>query len=265
MNHLEAMSSESKIRVKILKKDRLLGKLVKVKSLSARDRDEMWTLLDTYYEGVSRATFESDLAKKSDLILMRSEQSGEVKGFCTLVAKVFETKGRRWKMVFTGDTIIDQGYWGQQTLHRCFMQYLIRQKLSHPLLPLHWLLITKGFKTYLTLTRNFLDHWPRHDRETPAWESSAIHHAATELFGEEYDPVQGIIRYQEAPRLKEWVAPEESVRGHHSDIEFFFKLNPNHHEGEELVCLGAFSLSYLYHHFTRTLRKHLKRSRSTQH
>ncbi|MBM4291202.1 MAG: hypothetical protein FJ138_06925 [Deltaproteobacteria bacterium] len=238
-------------------RDALQSQLLPRARLTARDRDALWALLDRYYEQVTRAQFDADLDKKTHVILLRSRRTGELKGFSTLVGRQMETAGRRWWMVFSGDTVIDRAYWGQQALQRRFTRYMLTQRLLHPTQPVYWLLISKGYKTYLLMTRNFLEHWPRHDRPTPPWERAATDHAAAHLFGDAYDPAAGLLRFTGGQRLREGVAPPEDYRGDAPDGRFFLTRNPHHARGDELVCLAPVSLSFLLNFTLRTLRKAL--------
>ena len=57
--------------------------------------------------------------------------------------------------------MIAQAYWGQKALQRVFTRYVVGVKLRHPLQRVYWFLITKGYKTYLLLSRYFPEYWPR--------------------------------------------------------------------------------------------------------
>src|SRR5207249_517085 len=72
--------------------------------------------------------------------------------------------GRTVGVYFSGDTIVHPRYWGQTALHRSVIATLLRWKVRHPLTPLHWYLICSGYRTYLTLVRNFPGHLPHHER-----------------------------------------------------------------------------------------------------
>lgn len=240
-----------------LKRDPLRSALLPRERLTPQDRDDMWALLDQYYEQVTRAQFDADLDKKTHVILLRSRRTRALKGFSTLVGRQMETAGRRWWMVFSGDTVIDRAYWGQQALQRRFTRYMLTQRLLHPTQPVYWLLISKGYKTYLLMTRNFVEHWPRHDRPTPPWERAATDHAAAELFGDAYDPAAGLLRFTGGQRLREGVAPPEDYRGDAPDGLFFLARNPRHARGDELVCLAPVSASFVLNFTLRTLLKAL--------
>ncbi len=49
---------------------------------------------------------------------------------------------------FSGDTIIEKEYWGNRALTCAMYRYIVSFKLRYPLVPVYWILISKGFKTY---------------------------------------------------------------------------------------------------------------------
>ena len=67
---------------------------------------------------------------------------------------------------------------------------------------------------------------------------------ASALYGGEYDPVSGVIRYRhEKDRLREGVADLDEHRLKNKDIAFFAQANPGHVNGEDLVCLAKIDVS----------------------
>lgn len=137
-------------------------------------------------------------------------------------------------------------------------------QISHPATPLYWFLISKGYKTYLLLSRNYPVYWPRYDKPTPSWEKAVLDTLGTRKFGDEYLPEFGIIRHQNCPgKLKESVAPIGSdLRDKHPDIDFFANSNPYHEKGDELCCLGLIGPSMWTFYLRRLFRKTLTRGLS---
>lgn len=217
---------------------RLVGQTVAVEALSERDRIQMWLVFSKYYERVSRRSFLSDLNDKSDVILLRDEQSTDVVGFSTLTTYRREIQGRSFVVIFSGDTVIEKAYWGQTKLHSQFVRYLVACKLANPFTPVYWFLISKGYKTYLLLSRNFLEYWPRYDCPTPDWQRELIDSLAGERFGDDYDKENGIVAFESHGSVCENVAPVAEGMLKKADIRFFVEQNPNHHLGHELCCLG---------------------------
>ncbi len=238
-------------RAKLLK-----SQTVAVPALDQADRDAMWRVFNVYYADVSRETFEGDLAKKNDVILLRDKHDDTIQGFSTLQQLERSIDGRRVVSIFSGDTIVDRDYWGQRALHWAFTRYLFRVKLQNPLSSVYWFLISKGYKTYLLLSRNFPEHFPRHDRPTPAWQQTLLDSLSQEMFGDDYKPALGLLQFEQCPgRLKNWVAPLNPDMVDAPDVRFFLKTNPHHMRGDELCCLGKVDLKFMFYGPLRLLRK----------
>ena len=124
---------------------------------------------------------------------------------------------------------------------------------ARPLTPVYWFLISKGYKTYLLLSRNYTTYWPRHDKATPSWERTLIGHLATDKYGSSYRPATGVLRFEAREgRLKDGVAPVDPEALTHPDIRFFLQRNPGHVDGDELCCVGKVDMG-LWTKFTGRL------------
>jgi hypothetical protein len=220
--------------------EKLRARIHTVAELDDLTREAMWQLFTRYYAEVSRAAFFGDLDRKQHAIVLRTRSDGVLRGFSTLQVYQRVVQGRRLGVVFSGDTIVDGRFWGQTALQRAFFWFTLRHKLTHPHLPVFWFLISKGYKTYLLLARNFPEHWPRRDRPTPAWPRAVIDSLAQEKFGEDWDAGAGVVRFASCPgRLKGDAAPiDDEVRDRCPEARFFEAQNPGHASGDELCCLG---------------------------
>jgi hypothetical protein len=238
----------------------LTYQIVSRAALGTAERDRMWTLLETYYVDVDRTRFEADLAPKDHVILLLDRATRSVHGFSTLQVYARRVAGRRVGVLFSGDTIVDPAYWGQTALQRGWLEYAMRQKLQFLGCPFYWFLITKGYKTYLLLSRNFPEHWPRHDRPLAPFPAALLDTLAAEKFGAEYRAEQGIVRHGEPQgRLREAVAPIDAEHLAHPDIAFFVERNPGHASGDELCCLGRIDLGLASFYLTKLARRSARR------
>lgn len=236
----------------------LVARVVSVSALSAELREAMWRLFERYYADVTCERFQHDLSEKQEVILLFDSGDRSMRGFSTLLCYEDHHRGRRFVAVYSGDTVIDEAYWGQRALQRRFVRWVVLQKLRRPFTPVYWFLITKGYKTYLLLSRNFPNYWPRHDRPTPDWESSLIDHLARSRFGDAWKPELGVLRFDSSlGRLREGVASVDASIIAAPDARFFVEKNPGHAVGDELCCIGRVGLD-LWGAFTlRLLRRAL--------
>lgn len=240
---------------------RLSAQIVPQREVTALMRQEMFALFERYYDLVDAQTFAKDMAAKDEVIILRDSGDGSIRGFCTLLLTRGEHQGRAYYTLFTGDTIVDKPYWGQTVFHQAFIWHWA--KIAWRLkAPVYWLLITKGYKTYLIFSRNCPEHWPRYDKATPAWEQGMIDDASARHFGATYLAKLGVVREGEhQPRLKPGVAGVDEVEALEPDIEFFMRANPEHARGDQLVCAARMTWDLIPHmvlrHGARKLRRRL--------
>ncbi len=215
----------------------LTARVRRVRSLTAAEREAMWALFEVSYAGARRADFDRDLAEKEHVIVLK-DAARELQGFSTLLR--LEVEGAC--AVFSGDTMIRPGFWGQTALQRAFIWYLMAQRLARPAVPVFWFLITKGYRTYLLISRYFPNHWPRHDAPFPAREAAVLDALCRRKFGAAWDPAAGLLRYADtgaaAVRLAAPLADVPARLREDPDVRFFLERNPRWAEGDELCCLA---------------------------
>ena len=202
----------------------------------------MYGLLQYTYDSTDPERFERDLYAKDDVILLVHPVTDSIHGFSTLRYLEREVNGELVDCVYSGDTVIDRAYWGQKVLGRAFLMELFKRRLRRPLRPLYWMLISKGYKTYLLMANNFDEHWPRWETTTPTREQAILDALAGELFGSDYHAPTGVVRFAESMgHIKPGLADvtTELVRSR-PRVAFFERRNPGWRGGDELVCLAAF-------------------------
>jgi hypothetical protein len=222
------MSSTKKLRFEIQRRD----------ALKSEARGRMLELMHLCYENVDDDRFFADLDNKQQVILLLDRQ-GELQGFSTIRLTEETLEGRRVDILFSGDTVIHPDHWGAKALQAGFVTFALLHKLKHPLRPLYWLLLSKGYKTYLLLTNNFPSAFPRHGAAPPASLRALRDRVATAWWGDEYDPRSEVLRFKEArDRVKHGVAPVDAEDRVRPDIAFFLEKNPGWAQGDELVCFA---------------------------
>lgn len=145
-------------------------------------------------------------------------------------------------------------------MHFEFARYFILKRLKNPFTPFYWFLISKGYKTYLLLTNNFVNYYPRFDRETPVTMSNLIASFATKLYPDYYEPDSGLIRFPYvSAHLKSHVAAiDEHLLATNPKIAFFAQKNPEWAKGTELCCVGELSWNLPALYLAKFVRKKLK-------
>jgi len=211
--------------------------IVTTAELIGTERDTMFALYDFYYEGGDPSVFKRDLDGKDYVVVMRDPEN-TIRGFSTLAVYSETRNNAQVRVIYSGDTIIDKMYWGQNQFSRAWISFAGGVKAQHPELPLYWLLIVKGHRTYRYLSLFSNNYFPRHDRETPSDIQELMHYLAKRRFGQAYDESSGLIRFSE-PRsfLSPEIAQIPSKDCHRPEVKYFLQRNPQYYEGDELLCL----------------------------
>lgn len=220
----------------------------------------MWTLFEVTYAGACRTRFEADLAGKHHVFVLRS--AGRLVGFSTVAIDHVTVHGRRVVSVFSGDTVIEAAFHGQRALQTAFFRYIAKIKLRYPRRRVVWFLISKGYKTYLLLSRNFVHFYPRHDEVTPQWASELIDCLSLARFPEAWRPETGTLSFvSDHEALRPDVAPVDGLTD--PDICYFVERNPGHARGDELCCVGVVDSALLVQYPLKLLRRGRARRSST--
>lgn len=213
------------------------AEVVERASLSPALADTMYALYAAHYLDTTRTLFKSDLAAKSHVLLLRDE-TRRLCGFSTLQVYQSAVADRALRVLYSGDTIIDPQHWGSSALALAWLSFAGRIQRQNPSLPLYWLLIVKGHRTYRFLPTFARHYVPRHETSTPAAELALLNALAAEKFGDAFDPVTGVVRFTSPRgRLNQALAEISERHKRLPAVAYFLQRNPGYREGDELVCL----------------------------
>lgn len=220
---------------------RLSAAAVPREQLSSTDCEEMYQLLETYFQNTSVHQFAHDLAEKDTVILLRDPEDARIVGFSTLMTMAIAIENRHAIGFFSGDTIIAREHWGSSLLARLWVTTVFREaeriREQSPDTRFYWLLISSGYKTWRYLPTFFLAYAPHPEVQPSPFDRQVMQALARKKFGDDYDAVAGIVRFRRANPLRPGVADVTVRRMRDPLIEFFVRMNPGHEQGDELVCL----------------------------
>lgn len=227
----------------------------------------MYEVYCQYYDNVSLDLFTKDMAEKKGVIVMSDKATKRVVGFSTIKVVDLEVKGKKARGVFSGDTILEKQYWGSRALHMRFFFWMALQKVLHPMTPLFWLLISKGYKTYLLLANSFpsASYYPNHEGRSPHFEPLVKSYCDT-LFSGYYCEQRKVLDFGDGyTHLKSDVAGiTEEMRTSNPKIDFFEKKNPEWRRGTELPCIGEVTFSLVLSYPLSLIKKIRNKKRSTK-
>lgn len=220
---------------------RMAGFVAPRSLIAPADREEMYCLFETYFSGTSRATFESDLAEKEMVFLLRDSLSGQIQGFSTSMRLSARIDDQEVVAFFSGDTIIAREYWGDSLLPRLWSQTVFAQAdlitLSRPDTRVYWYLICSGYRTFRFLPVFFREYWPNMSSPTPAYQQKILDTLGRLKFGNQYLKESGIVRLASATPLHPGISDVTEQRLNDPQVAFFARKNPGHIHGDELACI----------------------------
>ena len=132
-------------------------------TLSEAQIAQLYALYQTYYGGTTPELFSRDLQEKDQILILQDNQTPI--GFTTLKIIHNQHQNQPIRAIFSGDTIIHHQYWGSQTLPLAWCELVGKIQAQEPHIPLYWLLIVKGDRTYRYLNVFSKQYYP--NRKTP--------------------------------------------------------------------------------------------------
>ena len=223
-------------------------------ALSEADRENMLSLMNRYYHNVKPAKFLQDLMDKDFVICLRATledhpvkrhnaQLGTVLGFSTQKVFVHDFNGNPCRILFSGDTIVSREHWNSPLLARAWGRLVMRLIGESPM-PLYWLLLSKGYRTYRFLPLFFHNYAPS-SQGLDNVELDGMRHALTRhLFGLAYNPETFTVSGRAIDNyfLRTGVADIDQARLCDRNVRRFLHLNPSYNEGDELSCIAPLTV-----------------------
>ena len=232
------------------------GEYRKTKNFTEDNLKQMYAVFEKYYDNTNFELFKRDFSSKSGAFLILHPKSGDIVGFSTIKELSLEIDGKMTHAFFSGDTVIEKEFWGNRILVYLFYKYLIAFRLRKLGAPIYWLLISKGFKTYLILANNYYSYYPHYKGKHQGLKKIADAYSEA-YYGEYYDRDKGVLDFGDdyAP-LKGDIAPiTDQMRKKSPKIRFFEQQNPEWERGTELVCVGAIPTQDFFRYIERFLTK----------
>lgn len=197
----------------------------------------MYVLYAAYYMESSPERFVADLAAKDYVIELM--EGGALRGFSTLALIEFRAAGAARRAIYSGDTIIEHRFWGEQALATAFCRFAGATKAVDPVTPLYWFLITKGHRTYRYLSAFSREYHPNPAGPMTPLAAECISVLARAKFGAAWRPQSGIVRFERSQgQLRpEWTVPRPTLMLR-PEVRYFLERNPGHASGDELCCLA---------------------------
>jgi hypothetical protein len=212
--------------------------IIRQKYLNESERFNLLNLHQQYYDNVKPEIFFNDLSEK-DWIIIIKDQSGNLLGFTTIQLIWLDIRNTKHMYLYSGDTIVIERIRNSPVLAGAFAHFMNALINNYPNTPIHWFLISKGYRTYRFLPVYFIEYYPVHDKSIPSDYQQVLDSIAIYKFGYEYNPITQIIHHkEEKDRLRPEFAEIYEAKKKDADIHFFFEKNPFFYKGDELACIS---------------------------
>lgn len=214
--------------------NRLKSQIITISEATETTIRRMAELMSLTYGGTNIDKVRRDLAEKQFILLLYGE-GGEIEGFSTI--QLFDSifRGTPVKIVYSGDTVIQEESRGQTVLMHDWWQFTctIQQQFSG--MEVYWMLISKGWRTYKLIPLFYKEYYPRPDRETPPDFQAFMDELGNRKYPGEYR--DGLIIPSEPDFLKNAATDVPERRRNDPDVQFFIAKNPGFGKGDELLCV----------------------------
>lgn len=217
----------------------MIGELLERRALGSAEIEEMYRLFISHFERVSESRFRADLAAKDWVIRIRDDS--QLLGFTSVRLLHLSANGRPLDLIYSGDTIVKPEARSTTLLARTWIDSVRRIAARCHNQELHWLLLVSGFRTYRLLPLFWKEFYPNFRSETPTEVRSTMGTLAASLFGADYRPEAGVVRFKEPQPLRPELACIPDSRLSDPHVRFFANANPGHLQGDELVCWARLS------------------------
>ena len=238
------------------KRSRVAAAYHRIADIDVHDIRQMYAVYSQYYDNTTWEVFLHDLSRKTGAFLVRKVSDGRVVGFSTLMICDITVGRRTVHAMFSGDTVIERAFWGSRALQLEFYKFLLAEKLRNPRRPIYWLLISKGYKTYLLLANNFYNFYPRVDQQDHDL-ADIVDAYCEQMFPAYYRREKGILDFgaDYQPLRGDVAEINDRMRLENPKIRFFEERNPEWQRGTELPCIGEITWKDLAKFVTRYLTK----------
>lgn len=215
-------------------------------TISVQDIRDMFRVFCRYYDNVALDQFVSDLSKKTGAFIIRRQRDEAIVGFSTFGVYQMEVDGKKIKGIFSGDTVLEKEHWGNRAINAAFVKRVLVEAIKNPLTPQYWFLISKGYKTFLLMSRNFPEYYPHPTQKNDHLKNIAVAYCDA-LFPGKLDKDAMVLDFGDGYNcLKGDVTPITHDLRQQADIAFFERSNPGWERGTELPCVGRADLKSLF-------------------
>jgi hypothetical protein len=204
--------------------------------------NEIWTLTAAFFD-TNRAYAESKLKEHQLVALFRTKNEGTLIGMASMDVYPVVFQGRSLAIIYTVHVLLYEEYRGHNLIQRLGLRVFLKTRLKFPFRSIYWFFDSYSYMGYLLLPRNFWKFWPHPKRAMPERERALMDHLAGRTYGSAWLPERGIVLRSEKKRMKPDATRLNLNIPVTPELRFFSQANPDHAEGDMLVCLCPLTIA----------------------
>lgn len=208
--------------------------------LDAHTIDEIWNFYSQHIRFADQSLWRKFLFDSDEIFIVR-DRNNCIQGCGTLSHHVVRWKKRRYGILYTGITAYHPEFRGKNLTQKIGFRSFLRFKFKNLFLPTYWLFFSGTYKSYLLLSRNFYEFWPRKNAYFPEREKHLIQDLMQNRFHQDWNSETGVLYGQRQLSFSEGSNPTHIPAGD-ANVDFFRKQNPGVDQGDALICIAPLSL-----------------------
>lgn len=206
------------------------------RELNSQDFEEIWLFHKNYVERSKEAYLKK--LQSSDEILRIRRYNGELVGLVVVEYLDVTLRGKHTRIIYTPWSVLNKEFRGLNLIQKSGLRCFAKQRLAHPFSEIYWLYTASTFQSYLLMTRNMTDYWPRVGLRPGPVIEELVQHTMQQSGEERWDADTWVIRRKEhSVRYLEGIVEETPNVSHVPDIQEYATLNPGQWKGDTLLCV----------------------------
>lgn len=209
-------------------------------SLSDHEIQEIWDFYAKYAKRDKDAFIES--LKKTSVVGRCFNDDKHIVAFWAITYIDVSEGKRRIRAFHVNWAAIDKAYRGYRILHITGICTFFKNRLKHPFTSIYWMFTATTYMSYLLITNNCKEYFPRIDRKTPDYLLRMSKAFSKDLDGLVWDDEGAVLKRNYEVQYTEGLVSELAEKDSNPDIDAYRKLNPHQERGDSLVCIAPLNV-----------------------
>jgi hypothetical protein len=230
----------SELVQRLVTRSGLTLRVVPAARLGDDELEEIWRFYSRFVDR-PKTPFIEGVRRTGDVFLGRERGGGPLRAFAAASAMDVTFAGATCGVMYGAWAAIDPAFRGGQLLQWAGLVTWLKYRRRHPLRRTYFVIMASTYTSYLLLTRNFAEYWPRRQAPTPPLERALLDTVMRRVAGSDWDAEAGVVRRYGRLRYREGVVADDGDQGD-PEVAYYAARNPGQREGDSLACVAPLSL-----------------------